>query len=65
MPGAFRQPSAVRSVMRALTRARGTPRLRAVVKRLGHSSLSTKTPTLGRQWSRKLATAEGASTGAN
>ncbi|MNQ68788.1 hypothetical protein D3C85_833520 [compost metagenome] len=65
MPGAFFQPSAVLSVMRALTRARATPRFLAVVSRLGHSSLSTKTPMVGRQWSRKAATAPGLSTGAN
>ena len=65
MPGNRAQPLAVFSVIRALIRASFTPRRRAVTIRLGQSSLSTKTPSAGRQWSRKAATAAGPSTGAN
>ena len=57
-------PCAVFPVMRALIRASFTPRARAAPIRLGHSSLSTSTPSDGRQWFRNRAVASGPSTGA-
>ena len=59
------QPFAVLSVIRADTRASRTPAACARSSRLGHSSLSTKTPSAGRQCWRKASTAPGASIGGN